>query len=129
MQSNDRFLRSVDLPDIDPIPGWTGFLIKNLQSQRAGTLSLSGINDSQFYVSGILSSQYHAKVKQHPNGDLYIDGIEDKNAVLEFLRRLKKKQPQIEIMFADFTSKPKSPGIGGLIREGAKAIRDALLGL
>lgn len=107
--SADRFLRLVDLPAISPPPNWTGFTIKNLSSRQEGNLSLSGA----------FSSQFHTDVKQDPNGDLHISNIGDRAAVLDFLRYLKEKQPQIEIVF---TTEPKSPDLIGLARELIKAV-------
>lgn len=107
--SADRFLSSVDLPVINPPPNWTGFTIKNLSSQQEGNLSLSGV----------FSSQFRTDAKQNPNGDLHISNINDKNAVLNFLRYLKEKQPQIEIVFE---TGPKSPDLIGLACEGIKAV-------
>lgn len=111
--SADRFLRSVDLPTIAPPPNWTGFTIKNLSSQQEGNLSLSGV----------FGSQFRADVKRGTNGDLSISNIPDKSAVLSFLRYLKERQPQIEIIF---TTGPKSPGLIGLVREGVRAILNSV---
>lgn len=116
-KDTDRFLRSVDLPDVIPPPNWTGFTIKNLQSRKEGYISLSSA----------LSVQFRLDVKQTPDGDLCVSGFEhgilDKNNALRFLRHLKKQQPQIEIVF---TVGPKSPGLIGLAREGIKAVLKAV---
>lgn len=113
MTSTDSFLRSVDLPTIDPPPNWTGFTIKNLSSQQEGNLSLSGV----------FSSQFRTEVERGTNGDLSVSNIPDKPAVLGFLRYLKERQPQIEIIFI---TGPKSPGLIGLVREGIRAVLNSV---
>lgn len=113
-EGNDTFLRSVDLPDINPPPNWTGFTLKNFGSRKEGDLPFCGVFSTQFHAE---------KVEQRSNEDLYICGFHNaaREAVLEFLRQIKKDWPQMEIVF---TQGPKSPGISGLAREAIRAVMD-----
>lgn len=112
--SNEDFLRSVELSTINPPPNWIGFTLKNFGSPREGNLSLQGVFSSQFRANC---------VTQYPNGGLYLyaGGFPDdasRRAALDFLRKIKVSRPQMEIVF---TEGQKSPGLIGLAREGVRA--------
>lgn len=112
MNSNDAFLASVDTSPINPPPNWTGFTLKNFGSRKEGDLPFCGVFSTQFHAE---------KVEQRSNEDLYVGGFHNaaREAVLGFLRQIKKDRPQMEIVF---TTGPKSPGLIGLVREGIKAV-------
>ncbi|MBI4994510.1 hypothetical protein HZC21_02595 [Candidatus Peregrinibacteria bacterium] len=112
MQPTDRFLHSVDIPDINPPPNWTSFTLRNFGSWKEGDLPFAGVFSTQFRAEN---------VRQHQNGDLYVGGFHNaaRGAVLDFLRHIKTERPQMEIVFEQG---PKSPDLIGLAREGIRAI-------
>lgn len=115
---NEAFLRSVDIPDINPPPNWTGFTISNLESWPGGDAHLI---DAFTHPHGVPDHLYKVYAVMY-NGGLCVGGFGnaiDKEAALRFLRQIKEAHPQLRIVFE---RKPKSPGLIGLIREEFRAV-------